>query len=224
MCVPDVNKRGSPPVARPGGPAILAGMICGCIPLMWYDGGWIIPAMVLTVSAAFVTGYVDDRRVMSGWFKPLALCLAALPLLLVGGYDTALEFSAVWGRPDTRAVCRGHIGNNLDHWQYCKLHRRDERGSQRVCGHGDGGCLRGSGHAGSLGGASAGDGLGGRVPGLLQVSPNSQQDISRRLGGARIGRIVRVSGHIRRGGSGGRGGPPAGRGPTRFCFCPAYAA
>lgn len=92
MCVPDVNKKGSPPVARPGGPAILAGMVCGCIPLMWYDGGWTIPAMVLTVSAAFVIGYVDDRRVMSGWFKPLALCLAALPLLLAGGYDTALEF------------------------------------------------------------------------------------------------------------------------------------
>ena len=92
MCVPDVNKKGAPPVARPGGPAILAGMIGGCIPLMWYDGGWVIPAMVLTVSAAFVTGYVDDRRVMSGWFKPLALCIAALPLLLAGGYDTALEF------------------------------------------------------------------------------------------------------------------------------------
>lgn len=92
MCVPDVNKRGSPDVARPGGPAILAGILVGSIPLWWYTGGWEVPAMMFTVSAAFVIGYVDDRRVMAGWFKPVLLCVAALPIILVGQYDTALEF------------------------------------------------------------------------------------------------------------------------------------
>lgn len=92
MCVPDVNKSGSPLVARPGGPAILAGVAAGCLPLAWYQGDWAIHAMLFTISAAFAIGYVDDRRVMAGWFKPAALCAAALPLILAGSYDTSLEF------------------------------------------------------------------------------------------------------------------------------------
>ena len=92
MSVPDVNKKGAPAVARPGGPAILAGILAGAIPLALHTGGWGVPAMALTISAAFAIGYVDDRRVMGGWFKPALLCVAALPVILAGQYDAFLEF------------------------------------------------------------------------------------------------------------------------------------
>lgn len=92
MCVPDVNKSGSPMVARPGGPAILGGIAVGIFVVYWYTE-MISPLAILgTVTAAFVIGYVDDRRVMGGWFKPVMLCVSALPFLAYGSYDTALLF------------------------------------------------------------------------------------------------------------------------------------
>lgn len=92
MCVPDVFKHNSPPVARPGGPVLLAGIAVGIIILYWHTGMVYVLAILGTVAAAFVIGYVDDRRVMSGWFKPVMLCVSALPILAYGSYDTALVF------------------------------------------------------------------------------------------------------------------------------------
>lgn len=92
MSVPDIHKKGNPMVARPGGPAILAGMASGMILMFWHTGDPGMLAVLGTVGAAFAVGYVDDRRVMGGWFKPVCLGLAALPMLVWGPYDTALEF------------------------------------------------------------------------------------------------------------------------------------
>ena len=92
MSVPDVLKKGEPMVARPGGPALLAGMASGMILMFWHTGEPWMLAVLGTVSAAFAVGYVDDRRVMGGWFKPACLVLSALPVLVWGPYDTALEF------------------------------------------------------------------------------------------------------------------------------------
>ncbi|MDH3192210.1 MAG: UDP-N-acetylglucosamine-1-phosphate transferase, partial [Nitrosopumilus sp.] len=41
---------------------------------------------------AFRIGYVDDRRVMGGWFKPLALAFAAIPIIVFGVYESDLVF------------------------------------------------------------------------------------------------------------------------------------
>jgi UDP-N-acetylglucosamine--dolichyl-phosphate N-acetylglucosaminephosphotransferase len=35
---------------------------------------------------------VDDKKVMSGWFKPLALAATAIPILVFGVYDSDLAF------------------------------------------------------------------------------------------------------------------------------------
>jgi UDP-N-acetylglucosamine--dolichyl-phosphate N-acetylglucosaminephosphotransferase len=51
-----------------------------------------ILAIMITSFLAFVIGYVDDRKVMGGWFKPLGLVLAALPIIFLGTYDSALVF------------------------------------------------------------------------------------------------------------------------------------
>lgn len=92
MQVPDVNKKGNIMVARPGGPAILVGIISGIIVLYLGTNQWPILAIIPTVVISCVIGYVDDRKVMPGWFKPLLLAGAAIPLVLFGQYSTDLEF------------------------------------------------------------------------------------------------------------------------------------
>jgi UDP-N-acetylglucosamine--dolichyl-phosphate N-acetylglucosaminephosphotransferase len=37
-------------------------------------------AILVTTVIAFAVGYIDDKRVMPGWFKPIALLAAAIPL------------------------------------------------------------------------------------------------------------------------------------------------
>lgn len=95
--VKDVNRIGGAIIPRPGGPAILAGIILSEIAVYFLlpanemvSKG--IAALLITTSAAFVVGLVDDRKVMGGWFKPLALAVSATPIILLGAYDSNLEF------------------------------------------------------------------------------------------------------------------------------------
>lgn len=95
--VKDVNRIGGAIVPRPGGPAILAGIIISEIALYFLlpqekiiTRG--ITALLITTSAAFVIGFIDDRKVMSGWFKPLALAVAAVPIIALSAYEPNLAF------------------------------------------------------------------------------------------------------------------------------------
>jgi UDP-N-acetylglucosamine--dolichyl-phosphate N-acetylglucosaminephosphotransferase len=95
--VKDVNRLGGAMIPRPGGPAILAGIILSEISLYFLlppdesiTKG--IAVLLITTSAAFVVGFVDDRRVLGGWFKPLALAVAAAPIIVLGAYDSNLQF------------------------------------------------------------------------------------------------------------------------------------
>jgi UDP-N-acetylglucosamine--dolichyl-phosphate N-acetylglucosaminephosphotransferase len=95
--VKDVNRIGGAIIPRPGGPAILAGIIAAEISLYF-----LLPqeriitrgiiALIITTSAAFVIGFIDDRRVMGGWFKPLALAGASIPIIALGAYEPNLTF------------------------------------------------------------------------------------------------------------------------------------
>lgn len=95
--VKDVNRIGGTMIPRPGGPAILAGIVLSEISLCF-----LLPAdklitkeiiaIVITTTLAFVVGFVDDRRVMRGWFKPLALAGAAIPIIALGAYEPNLMF------------------------------------------------------------------------------------------------------------------------------------
>jgi UDP-N-acetylglucosamine--dolichyl-phosphate N-acetylglucosaminephosphotransferase len=79
-------------VVRPGGPAIIAGIIASEIVLYAFLQMNEILAIMITTSAAFLIGYVDDRKVMGGWFKPATLAIAALPIIALGAYDSDLAF------------------------------------------------------------------------------------------------------------------------------------
>ena len=90
--VKDVNKKQNVMVARPGGISIIAGIVASEIVLYTFLQINEILAIVLTTSAAFLIGYVDDRKVMAGWFKPVALATAAIPIIVFGAYDSDFTF------------------------------------------------------------------------------------------------------------------------------------
>ena len=92
LTVKDVNKKGDIMVVRPGGPSIIAGIIASEIVLYSFLQLNEILAIIITTSAAFVIGYIDDRKVMGGWFKPIALAIAAIPIIALGAYDSNLAF------------------------------------------------------------------------------------------------------------------------------------
>ena len=90
--VRDVNKKDPIMVVRPGGPSIIAGIITSEIVLYIFFQSNEILVIMITSFIAFVIGYVDDRKVMGGWFKPVALVIAATPIILLGTYDSNLSF------------------------------------------------------------------------------------------------------------------------------------
>lgn len=92
LTVKDVNKKGDVMIARPGGPTIIAGIIASEIVLYAFLQLNEILAIIITTFAAFVIGYVDDRKVKGAWFKPVALGFAAIPIILLGAYDSDLAF------------------------------------------------------------------------------------------------------------------------------------
>ena len=92
LTVKDVNKKEDVMVARPGGLSIITGIIASEIVLYAFLQLNEILAIIITTSAAFVIGYVDDRKVMGGWFKPVALAIAATPIIALGAYNSDLAF------------------------------------------------------------------------------------------------------------------------------------
>ncbi|HJJ23193.1 MAG TPA: UDP-N-acetylglucosamine-1-phosphate transferase [Nitrosopumilus sp.] len=92
LTVKDVNKKDDVMVVRPGGPSIIVGIIASEIVLYAFLQLNEILAIIITTSIAFVIGYIDDKKVMSGWFKPVALAIAAIPLIAFGAYNSDLAF------------------------------------------------------------------------------------------------------------------------------------
>ena len=92
LCVKDFNKTGEVMVARPGGISIIIGIMAAEIVLYVFMPLNGILAIIITTSAAFVVGLIDDRKVMGGWFKPIALAISAVPIILFGAYDSDLSF------------------------------------------------------------------------------------------------------------------------------------
>ena len=92
LAVKDMNKKEEVMVVRPGGPSLIVGIIASEIVLYAFLQLNEILAVIITTTAAFVIGYVDDSKVMGGWFKPVALAFAAIPIIAFGAYDSDLVF------------------------------------------------------------------------------------------------------------------------------------
>ena len=106
--VKDMNKKESIMVARPGGISIILGIIVSEIALYGFFQLNEILAIIITTTAAFLIGYVDDRKVMGGWFKPVTLAIAALPIIFLGSYDSSLAFP-LFGHVDIPLLYLGLI-------------------------------------------------------------------------------------------------------------------
>ena len=92
MTVQDYHKPDNKQVPRPGGPIIIVSLTIAEITLFFFTMNTGVLAILLVTLIAFFIGYVDDRRVMPGYFKPIALLIAATPIILLGTYDFNLDF------------------------------------------------------------------------------------------------------------------------------------
>ena len=84
--VPDAHKPEKPPVPRPAGPIIMISIAAAEIVLFILTMNVAVFAILITTTIAFFVGYIDDNLVMPGWFKPVALLAAAIPLVLLDVY------------------------------------------------------------------------------------------------------------------------------------------
>src|ERR671932_1194812 len=84
--VPDAHKPKKPQVPRPAGPVIALGVAAAEIILFGLTMNAAVLAILLTTTIAFFIGYIDDSRVMPGWFKPIALLASAIPLVVLDIY------------------------------------------------------------------------------------------------------------------------------------------
>lgn len=89
--VPDAHKPNKPSVPRPAGPVIMVGIAIAEIVLYVATLNPAVLAVLITTTIAFVVGYVDDNKVLPGWFKPVALLAAAIPLVVLGVYGNNLN-------------------------------------------------------------------------------------------------------------------------------------
>ncbi|NOJ30348.1 MAG: UDP-N-acetylglucosamine-1-phosphate transferase, partial [Nitrososphaeraceae archaeon] len=71
--VEDYHKPGKPKIPRPAGPILFGGIAISLIVLYLFTYSNAVAAILLTTFLAFLVGYVDDKKVMPGWFKPVAL-------------------------------------------------------------------------------------------------------------------------------------------------------
>jgi UDP-N-acetylglucosamine--dolichyl-phosphate N-acetylglucosaminephosphotransferase len=96
LSVKDVNKKEHVMIVRPGGPSIIMGIIAAEIILYTFLQLNEILAIIITTSIAFIIGLVDDirKRRIRPWrpFKPIALVIAAIPIIAFGAYNSDLTF------------------------------------------------------------------------------------------------------------------------------------
>ena len=89
--VQDVHKPNRQYIPRPAGPTLLVGIAVAEIILYFLTLNTIVIAVLFTTIIAFVIGFIDDKRVMPGWFKPLALIASAAPIIFFSAHGSHLN-------------------------------------------------------------------------------------------------------------------------------------
>ena len=95
--VQDYHKPERPNIPRPAGPILLIAIAVAEIVLYLLTRNTHVLAILLTTIIAFIVGLIDDKKVMPGWYKPVALIPAAIPLIVLGAHGTHLNL--IFGDP-----------------------------------------------------------------------------------------------------------------------------
>ena len=81
MSVLDYHKVDKPNVPRPGGPALIAGILCGEFFLFIVSGSFAILGLILVTLISGVVGIIDDLKTLGGVTKPALLLMGGIPLV-----------------------------------------------------------------------------------------------------------------------------------------------
>jgi len=95
--VQDYHKPERPNIPRPAGAILMIGIAVAEIILFLITRNIQVLAILLTTIIAFIVGLIDDKKVMPGWYKPIALIPAAIPLIVLGAHGTHLNL--IFGDP-----------------------------------------------------------------------------------------------------------------------------
>jgi len=95
--VPDYHKLDGRSVPRPGGPAIVAGLVSPLIFALVLDWNTKILAFLLVVMVAFIVGLVDDIWTLGGIGKPALMLAASVPLILLPGVISPFPVFPLFG-------------------------------------------------------------------------------------------------------------------------------
>ena len=84
--VEDVHKPNKPLIPRPAGPALIVSILVGEAILYCFTDNVRVVALSLSLLIAGLVGFVDDVKRLKGYYKPLLLVFASLPILLLEAY------------------------------------------------------------------------------------------------------------------------------------------
>jgi UDP-N-acetylglucosamine--dolichyl-phosphate N-acetylglucosaminephosphotransferase len=84
--VEDAHKPNKPLIPRPAGPALIISILVGEAILYCFTFDVRVAALSLALLIAGLIGFVDDAKRLKGYYKPLLLVFASLPILLLHAY------------------------------------------------------------------------------------------------------------------------------------------
>lgn len=88
----DYHKSKKSFVAYPGGPAIIISILIAEIILYYFTNELKIIAIILTTLIAGTIGLIDDLKSLGGYWKPILLLFAPIPIIFLDVYNPNLVF------------------------------------------------------------------------------------------------------------------------------------
>lgn len=83
----DYHKKDRPQVPRPGGPALISGIIAGEFLIFIFTGSFAALGLLLVTLVSGIIGLIDDFMTLGGMAKPALLLVGGIPLVALQYFD-----------------------------------------------------------------------------------------------------------------------------------------